>query len=606
METTLNKQGIDEWVVLAQIPVLANNPDVNVQNMIQVIENTQAWKLIIFPEMCVPGYMIGDAWLKDSALNDFLSYNDDILAALEQNQNSAIWGNIETDKDKRNEDGTTRKYNSAYIAENGKLLWVQRKTLLPNYRMFDDKRYFSSLSQLALEEERDISEYHKPVKMEILWTSRQVSTLICEDIWNINGDYHIDPMELVREYKPDLIAVLSTSPYGRDKSQFRDQLLADRSSDTTLAYVNPIGTQNIGKNIHAMDGGSSIYIDWKFIRGIADFTSDQVRESLKHPGEIAQAYNTIVYSLRDFWEKLWKPKVVIGLSGWIDSWVVASLLKEAIWSENIVAVNMPSKFNSKTTQELAKQTAENLWVEYKIFPIQEIVDHRVAQIEEVSWQKISSFELENIQARIRGQILSDLSARYWWFHTNNGNKDEIARGYATLYWDVSWAIAPIWDLHKYQVFELVNYINSLSNKPVIPKKMTEIKPSAELSEEQNPETGWGDPFDYDVVGKTIKALWEQKLTDTDILELYIEGQLEEKIWLNKKIDDVFDTPEMFLQDFEKLYLDIQGTYFKRVQAPPIITVNKASFWFDYRESQNTPTLSRSYLKLKQEFLSSWL
>ena len=601
---TLSPQNIESWIELAQIPVLANNPKTNTQTMIEFIDRTPPWMLIIFPEMCIPGYMIWDNWLKDSALEDFTSYNDDILEALTRNQNSAIWWNIEFDTNKKNDDGTVRKYNSAYIAENGKLLWVQKKTLLPNYRMFDDKRYFTSLTQLALEEDEDVSEFHKPIELEILGTKRQVSTLICEDIWNINGDYSIDPMELVRIHKPDLIAVLSTSPYGRDKSQFRDKLLKDRSTDTTLAYVNPVGTQNIGKNIHAMDGGSSIYVDWTFIRGIADFTSDQVIESLEHPDEIAQAYNTIVYSLRDFWEKLWKPKVVIGLSGWIDSWVVASLLKEAIWSENIIAVNMPSKFNSETTQELARETAENLETEYMVFPIQDIVDARVVQIEEVSWEKITSFELENIQARIRGQILSDLSARYWWFHTNNGNKDEIARWYATLYWDVSWAIAPIWDLHKYQVFELVDYINSLSDKPAVPKKMAKIKPSAELSEAQNPETGWGDPFHYEFVGKTIKALGEQRLTDTDILQSYIDWVLEEEIWLSEDINDIFPSREAFLEEFEKMYLGIQGAYFKRVQAPPIITVNKASFWFDFREAQNTPTLSRSYLKLKEQFLAS--
>lgn len=603
---TPQEQHLNEAVHLAQIDVIAGNPEANVASMVAIINSTPKWELIVFPEMCISWYMLWDDWTKDSLVKDYAYYNHDILDALEKNQNSAIWGNIEIDENKKNNDGSIRKYNAAYIAENGKLLGIKRKILLPNYRMFDDKRYFTSWEELALEEWDDISECCKPVEMNIRWVKQQVSALICEDIWNINSDYRIDPVELVKEYKPDLLAVVSTSPYGRDKAQFRDKLLQDRSRGTTLAYVNPIGTQNIGKNIHAMDGWSSMYVDWEFIRWIRDYTNNQVISSLEHKDETQQAHETITYTLRNFWESLGKPKIIIGLSGWIDSGAVATLLADSIWSENIIAVNMPSKFNSKLTKDLAQELATKLWIpeeQYLIYPIQDSVDQRVKEITEITGEKPSGFELENIQARIRGQILSDLSAKYKWVHTNNGNKDETALWYATLYGDVSWAISPIWDLHKYQVSELARYMNSLRWEEIIPVKMIDMKPSAELSHAQNPEEWGGDPFHYEFVWKTIKALGEQRLTDADLLRWYINWEFNEKTGLSEDIDDIFNTPEEFMAEIEMIWKKIKLAYFKRVQAPPIITVNKASFWFDFREAQNAPAMSRSYKKLKGDFLA---
>lgn len=606
MRNTIQEH-LDRWVHLAQIDVIAWDPEWNTEKMIKVINETPAWELIIFPEMCVPGYMIGDDWLKDSLVKDFISYNDDILTALEKNANSAIWWNVEIDKSKKNNDGTVRKYNTAYIAENGKVLWKQQKTLLPNYRMFDDKRYFTSLAELACEEERELESYYKPIEMQIRWVKTQISALICEDIWNIDGDYSIDPIEMVRAYKPDLLAVVSTSPFWRDKAKFRDKLLTDRSSWTNLAYVNPIWVQNIGKNFHAMDGGSSLYSDGEFIKWIEDFTTKTVIDALNHSDEIEQAYKTITYTLRNFWESLGRPKVIIGLSWGIDSGVVAALLEESIGAENIVAVNMPSKFNTNLTKDLAAKLAEKINIpkeQYHIFPIQDAVDLKIKQIEDMSWKKPSDFEIENIQARERWQILSDLSAHYSGIHTCNGNKDETALWYATLYGDVSWAIAPIWDLHKYQVFELARFINKKRGEEIIPIKMIEMKPSAELSEEQNPEEGWGDPFNYEFLGKTLKALWERQLSPEDLLAWYRDSIFEKETWMNQKIDEIFSSPEEFIGELEKIWELLHRSYFKRVQWPPIITVNKASFWFDLRESQKQAQFTKKFSELKKQILSS--
>jgi NAD+ synthase (glutamine-hydrolysing) len=296
--------------------------------------------------------------------------------------------------------------------------------------------------------------------------------------------------------------------------------------------------------------------------------------------------------------------VVIGLSGWIDSWVVASLLTLAIWKENVIAINMPSKFNWNTTKNLAKQLAENLGIEYKIYPIQDEVDIKINKLEKITWEKPSDFEIENIQARLRWQILADISPRYKAIFTSNWNKDELSTGYATLYWDTSWAISIIWDLHKSEVFELAKFINKKYSKEIIPVEMIEMKPSAELSDWQNIDNAWGDPFDYEFLGKLKKAYIERNLTPEDILKKFKDWILEEKLGLDKNIMEYFESKQDFIEEIEKLWKLKHNNFFKRIQYPPIITLTSSAFWTNYRESQNWVYFWKNYEQLKKEILEN--
>jgi NAD+ synthase (glutamine-hydrolysing) len=636
-------------LILGQVQVEAWNPEANLKRVITKIQETPEGKLIIFPEMVIPGYMIGDDWLRNSYIKECRDMNQDILGELKKAGNSAIWGNIDFDETKKNEDGSIRKYNTAFIGEKWKSLWVHYKTLLPNYRMFDDKRYFTSLRELSLEEGKELEEYYKPFEIQIDGVRRKVGVLICEDIWNINKDYAVDPVELTKRYNPEILTIVSASPFWVGKETFRHKLLERQSQWTTLAYVNPIGTQNIGKTIHAFDGGSAVYQDGKFIKWIKDFTSNEVMDIVEEKNEIEQIYETLIYTLREFWIQTWKKKFIIGLSGWLDSALVSILLVTAIGRENVIAVNMPSKFNTNTTKDLAEELAKNLGIQYLISPIQSIVDEEISVIEATTGKAVSDFDKENIQARTRGIRLAGIAANQNALFTNNGNKDETSTGYATLYGDVAGAIAPIADLYKeLQIRSLARYINNraleywrilkneqfneddfeskgvydtvndwdenevwsrsekffsiLAGKEVIPNAIIDMKPTAELSDTQNPEKGGGDPFNYEFVWKFNWATIERKMTPEDILQSYIDGNLEEKLGLSKQISRYFSNSEAFIEEIEKIWNLQKRAFFKRIQGPAVIQLGRGSFGFDYREALNDVHFTRRYEKLKKQIL----
>jgi NAD+ synthase (glutamine-hydrolysing) len=288
----------------------------------------------------------------------------------------------------------------------------------------------------------------------------------------------------------------------------------------------------------------------------------------------------------------------------MDSAIVVTLLVQAIWKENVIAINMPSKYNWKKTKNLAKILAENLEIEYKIYPIQDEVKLKIEKIEKTTSKKTTDFKKENIQARIRWQILADLAPEFEAIFTSNWNKDELSTGYTTLYWDTSGAISIIWDLHKSQVFELARFINNKYKTEIIPVEMIEMKPSAELSDNQNIDNNGWDPFDYEFLWKLKKAFIERNLTPEDILKKFQNWILEEKLGLDKNILDYFETKKDFIEEIEKLWKLKHNNFFKRIQYPPILTLTSSAFWTDYRESQNWVYFWNNYEKIKKEILQN--
>ncbi len=581
--------------------VYAWDPERNLKWVEEMAKKTPKWWLLILPEMCIPWYMIWDRWLRDSFVKECREINQRIIQILDENGIAWIWGNIDIDERKKNEDGSIRKYNTAFISQNWKLLGKVHKTLLPNYRMFDDKRYFTSLQTLAKEEQKPLEQYYKPIEIEINWVITKVSVLICEDIWNINGDYNIDPVKLTRKHSPDLIAVPSASPFGLNKFDMRNRILKKASRKGKLAYVNPIWQQNNWKNVFIFEWGSSIYENWKKLQWIKDYTKEENATIDEEKNELEQILETSIYYIREYMKNISQEKVVIWLSGWIDSALSAALCTIALWSKNVFTINMPSKFNSKTTKNLAQECAQKLWVEYKIFPIQESIDLKIKQITQTSWKAPTDFEIENIQARERWQILADMASNIWAVFTNNGNKDEIALWYATLYWDVAWAFCVLWDLYKTQVYELSKYINKKYGE-LIPQGIIDIVPSAELSDKQDVESWNWDPFNYEFTSKLNQALIEKKKEPADILDMYLKWELKEFLWIPQEISSYFENENKFIEEIEKIWNLLNINYFKRVQSPPILTISKSSFWFEYREAQNPVYFWEKYKKLKNLIL----
>lgn len=580
---------------LAQIEVIPQKIDANLQKIFEFIGRAKKINcdVVVFPEMAVGGYLIGDEWENEDYIDRLLLANEEIKNYSEGI--TVIWGNVDVDKQKRNEDGRWRKYNSGFAASNRQ--WVgggihegkTYKTLMPKYREFDDERHFYSLQKYAVEESKTLKEVLNPFETSI----GKLGVMMCEDMWS--DDYGVCPTETLSENGAEVIINLSCSPWTINKNDKRHRVVKERllKINKPFLYCNNIGIQNNGKNVFVFDGGSTIYNEAgevthelkAFEEGILVYDS-LLKETTKVPRKddtTKDLWGGLVFGLKRFFEKLPTKKAVIGLSGGIDSAVVACLLTEALGRESVTAVNMPSKFNSELTKNAAERLAKNLGIEYLVIPIQETVEVTVAQLERAGLE-VSGLVKENIQARDRGsRVLAAVVACKGAVFTNNGNKTETALGYCTLYGDVNGAIAPIADLYKGQVYELARYANSVMGD-VIPREILEVVPSAELSDKQDVTKGMGDPMVYPYHDKLLRAFVEWRTGKEKLLTLYRSGEISTYLQLEKPIENYFANENEFVSDLEDKWQKYKVAIFKRVQAPPIIAVSRRAFGFDLRES----------------------
>lgn len=616
----------DITIALAQMDVIPGNPRINVDKMIEMINEAKQKQvdLICFPEMCIGGYLLGDKFLEDTYCEELMSYNDEILA---HSDNIAIcYGNIYVDKNPNgyhpNKDGRSRKYNAAYVVQNGDYVkrlkendilpkGVQPKTLLPNYRFFDDERYFFSLPDVAMDFDVALNDLLSPFLINIKNQNVPIGVELCEDLWC--HDYRccgepINITEILIKAGAQKIINLSASPWTFMKNNARDRrvkyLKENSNSFVKFYYVNCVGVQNNGKNIITFDGGSTVYNEngdpcilsktgWQEDLMIIDNNSSFESKTRKTGNTIQEKYKAILNGLKRSNNVLGlNPKFVIGLSGGIDSSLVATLLVLAFGKQNVIGVNMPSKYNSPKTKASAQALAKNLGIEYLIMPIEDMV-HANTKTLESDGKPLSEFNLENVQAKIRGTaILSNLAAKYKAFFTNNGNKVEIALGYATLYGDWGGAISPIGDLTKTEVVDMCKYINDvIFGEETIPNQLIpdalwrfekdQIEPTAELKSNQV------DPMKFGYHCKLLESFTNyQKKSVEDIMQWYLDGVLHEKLGISKKllIRWGIDVPNEFIKDLEWFHDTIQRNVFKRIQAPPIILTSKSSYGYDIRES----------------------
>jgi len=391
-----------------------------------------------------------------------------------------------------------------------------------------------------------------------------------------------------------------------------------------LIFVNAVGIQNTGKTIWTYDGSSAIYNSrGEKIKSLPAFTETfeviDTAEIEKLPAlpaqnekPVAQIYRALNFGAEKFLKQINMKKIVIGISGGIDSAVAAAFYTKILGAENVYLVNMPSVFNSMTTRNLSEQLAKNLGCKYSVVTIQNSVDSTIRQLEltpitfltdnSTEDIQISSFVRENLQARDRsGRVLATLAASIGGGFTCNANKAETTIGYATLYGDCAGVLAATADLWKFQVYELAHYLNDeIYGREVIPQGIIDIVPSAELSDAQNVDEGKGDPLHYDYHDYLFRAFVEKKLTPEDILNFYIEKNLEEKIGCRAGlVQKYFSTAENFIADLEKWWKQFQGiAVAKRIQAPPLIAVSACPFG-SFTESQNAPYFTKKYFELKK-------
>lgn len=621
--------------------VIPARPDLNYEKIIHCITKARQEQadILLLPEMCLSGYLIGDIWEQNSFLEDCEYYAQQIVA--HSQDLCVIFGSFALERDKHNEDGHMRKYNAAFVCQNGKLLpgYAGRnfiiKNALPNYREFDDSRYFYSLHKLCSEENRCITKTIQPITIDIKGASIPIGIMLCEDGWTEN--YQLDTAQVLADNGAQLLCNLSCSPFTLGKNNKRERIFSAQAYKTALplAYCNSVGMQNNGKNIFTFDGCSTFYTaqgepvaaagmyEETFLTVEWNTNADTIHANCPpavikdHTNErqIAEIYQAIKYGTTKFLQQCGIKKMTIGLSGGIDSAVTAALYADILGAENVLLLNLPSKYNSDTTRDLAKQLAHALGANYAVMPITESYERTVKQLETTpitNMQTQEQFNLqlttlikENIQARDRGaRLIAAASAAFGGAFSCNSNKTEISIGYATFYGDIAGAAAIIGDLWKHQVYALGHYLNEkVFGREVIPQAIFHIRPSAELSDSQTVGNG-GDPLIYPYHDYLLRAFIEhwQKTSPADILRWYKEGILAEKIGCTEEaLQTACPTPEILIADLERWWKLFSGfAVAKRIQAPPILALSKRAFGYDHREAQLIPYFSREYYLLKAE------
>ena len=584
-------------IAFGQIQVHPGEPATNFQSMMHAIDYAKAVStdILIFPELCLSGYMVADLWDQVPFINDCLYYGDEIVKATTNTNLTIIFGNVGIDEHLRNLDGNLRKYNALYVASKGQLVSNPSqpypftiKTLLPCYRYFNEPRHFTSANVVAKERNLPLSDINQPLTISTRQGEFTIAPVICEDSWDTH--YPDCPTSLmvdsakVKGQHIDLIVNCSSSPYTIHKQEQRHALFSAQAKqyNTPIAYTNHVGIQNNGKNICIYDGCSTLYdVNGSVVEEVPAF-ENTVRPTLlkdtvwqpqptvslqteSTPTYIPTLFKALQYGIRQFLAQTGIKKIVIGASGGIDSALNAALYSTVLAPENLYLVNMPSRYNSDMTKDLAYQLAQNIGCHYGVFPIEEGVNTTVVQLESQPFTKsplktsshvhkhtladdatisnsttdticesqqtttnhteqthvdtdldtttflqLSTLAKENIQARDRSsRILAGIASAVNGAFTCNGNKTEFTVGYATMYGDLAGFLAVTGDVWKTDVYALARYMNEyIFKREVIPQGSIDVVPSAELSDAQDVTQGLGDPLQYEYHDCLFRAFVE--------------------------------------------------------------------------------------------------
>lgn len=536
-------------IALAQINTIVGDLKGNSELILKYISKAQEQKvdLIVFPELAITGYppkdLIERKW--------FVKKNLEYLAKISKSCRNiiAIVGFIDFATNKSGK----KLYNSAAALKDGKIFSCHPKTLLPTYDVFDEGRYFDSAIS------------NEPVEL----LGHKVGITICEDIWNDElywgrfREYPRDPIAELSDKGVDMLINISASPFTLDKKEIKKEMFKNtvKRYNIPLIHVNLVG----GNDSLVFDGWSFVMDkDGSIISQTADFEEDYVICDLEsRKGEIHQCaeekyerlFKALVLGLRDYAKKCGFKKAIIGLSGGIDSALVAVLAAEALGHKNVLGVSMPSRFSSEGSKSDSQELTENLGIDFKIIPIEKIFSAYLETLEPYFNGTPFNIAEENIQARIRGNILMALSNKFGYLVLSTGNKSELAVGYCTLYGDMSGGLAVISDVPKTMVYQLCEYINN--RKKVIPEAIIKKLPSAELRPNQKDSDSLPE---YDILDPIVKAYVEEHKA---IDEIALASGLDKKFV--SKIADMIDKNE-----------------YKRRQAPPGLKVTGKAFGEGWR------------------------
>ena len=560
-------------VRLAQMNPTVGDIQGNTSRIFKEIERAreQGVELLIFPELAVCGYPPMDLLNLPEFRETIYKANETII---DQSPDMAlIFGSISPN----NQNGRPC-YNSAFVISNRKLIGIQHKSLLPNYDVFDDVRYFEPATSV------------EPIELfGIKW-----GVSVCEDIWQNDNSYmryDVNPLEQLHQQGAEIMVNISASPFTRGKINERADMLARRCKEfqSPLLYINQVGAQTelifdgdslaidaLGNEINRATRFQEAFFDVECIRdreGVQikhlhsnpdedrtpSSTTQQPgintlqRSSRPAQSEEAYIFEALALGIRDYIVKSGLPmKVCLGLSGGIDSATVATLAVEALGADAVVGVTMASEYSSKGSVADSMQLAASLGIECHQIPINDMLkafDRSMAE-----YFKGTEFGLaeENIQSRIRGSILMAWANKFGAVVLNTGNKSEYAVGYCTLYGDMNGALGVISDLYKSEVYTLAEWMNEhYYNREVIPKAILTKAPSAELRPDQ----------------KDIDSL-----PDYVILDAILKGYIEQAKELSELVDMGFDS-DLVQEILKKVDLN----EFKRYQSAPGLKVSDVAF-----------------------------
>jgi len=531
-------------IAIAQIGTIPGKIQYNKKKVLDYAERAKAAgaELVVFPELTLTGYAALDLFLND----DYVAENINAIRQLAKliSGIKAIVGFVDIDQTRARPDKKLLRYNSAVLIEDGKITAVRDKSLLPEYDIFMEKRYF------ATSRRRD----------PIIINGKKVGLQICEDI--MTSGYPINLIEEYAENGVDLIINMSASPFAVGKIAKRVEWLKKAQSLTKapVVYVNTAGVFDGYEGEVVFDGRSMFMDQTGVIRAMAaPFKEDLIVIDTESTSlavapvesEVRVIHDALVFGISEFAKRVGFKKAVLGLSGGIDSAVVAALAVEAFGADNVDLISMPTEFSSKETRADASELANNLKAKF----IEESIQPVFQSFREI-FKKLPSnstaaeeLALENVQSRIRGAVLMGHANKTGAMLLNTGNKTELSLGYCTLYGDMNGALAPLGDLSKNRVYELADFINS--KKKVIPDALINRPPTAELKPGQTDEAGLGFPY------KVLSPLCEDLIESDQNIE-----ELRQK-YSTEAIDSA--TRRIKLAEF------------KRRQAPPAIRITEKSF-----------------------------
>jgi NAD+ synthase (glutamine-hydrolysing) len=412
-------------------------------------------------------------------------------------------------------------YNSGYFLENGQISFIQHKALLPTYDVFDEYRYFQPADYFST----------------FMYKGVRIALTICEDMWNVGNEnplYTICPMDELMKEKPDLMINLSASPFAYDHAPERIHVLQTNvlRYQLPLFYVNQVGAQTE----LIFDGGSlvfsqngKIFDELPFFETcIRTYSLDEVKAN-KENNEISKdkyplIHDALILGLKDYFGKLGLTKAILGLSGGIDSAVTAVLATRALGKENVSVLLMPSEFSSDHSIEDARILAENLGISYTLFPINDLYNSWLKNLDPHFKDLPFGLAEENLQARIRGTLLMAFSNKFGPILLNTSNKSEMAVGYGTLYGDMCGGLSVIGDVYKTEVYELASYINK--DEVVIPINTLTKAPSAELRPNQKDADSLPD---YAVLDKILYLYIEKNQGPNEIISAGFDATLVARI-----------------------------------------------------------------------------